>query len=78
MEKQNGRRVCWSRVQNYLMRMEDEKQRKANIQLKVKLPEVWRNHAAINCLSLGTVLHQGQLWGFCCCFLFSFPFFYFF
>ena len=76
VEKQSGRRVYWSRVQNYLMRMEDEKQWEANIQLNVKLPEkVLRNHAAINWLSLGTVLHQGQLKGFCCCFLLRFSFF---
>lgn len=58
------------------MRMEGKKQWEANIQLNVKLPEkVLRNHAAINWLSLGTVLHQGQLRGFGCCFLFMFFFF---
>lgn len=63
-------------MQNYLMRMEDVKQREANIQLNIKLPEKeLRNHAAINWFSLGTVLHQGQLRGFCCCFLFRFFFF---
>lgn len=75
-EKQSGRGVYWSRVQNYLMRMEDEKQWEANIQLNVKLPgKALRNHAAINWLSLGTVLHRGQLGGFCCCFVFRFFFF---
>jgi len=75
-EKQSGREVYWSRMQNYLVRMEDKKQWEANIQLNVKLPEkVLRNHAAINWLSLGTVQHQGQLRGFCCCFLFRLFFF---
>lgn len=58
------------------MRMEDKKQWEANIELNVKLSEkVLRNHAAINWLSPGTVLHQGQLMGFCCWFSFMFFFF---
>lgn len=63
-------------MQNYLMRMEDVKQREANIQLNIKLPEKeLRNHAAINWFSLGTVLHQGQLRCFVAVFCLGFFFF---
>lgn len=76
MEKQSGRRVYWSRVLNYLMRMEDEKQWEANIQLNVKLPEKGVEKSCCHKLvQSGHCPTPGSAQGFCCQLLFRFFFF---